>query len=469
MRVLNRMNRQRPRHWGRRLATTGVAMVIVTAMVADTAAAPSSIDGPASASEAADYTGPLAVDMVSVYNSGALLSNVRDSAIAAAADVGAAYAVGRGFTIGLTRVRRGSTVIQQASGGAAGPWRFPMSVTALPIDTIAGVMGRNVSRYVGGASIVMSQTSASMRGAQVGDTIDVMADGGAIITYTIGRIATDDEVGGAEITMTIQQSDQLGANIDTRVLIWGMKDRAAMEGRLFARGLSTNSKIRVRKSWDAFDPDLTLGVAETKQQLGEFDFTVSSSGAMSVNPAWTSANIPNRTPGAPNMINSYMVNSCHQRIKPDLVAALNDVAAAGLTGLLTGGTIGGCYTPRFARQGLGLYIGSVSRHTWGQAMDINTVANCQGCVPKMDCRIVRIFRAHNFAWGGNFIFTDGMHFEWVGTRRDGFQYPSRYCPNLPGGSSQTNSLDPPTITPATTPAPRSEFFAADGFMLDTGE
>jgi hypothetical protein len=64
------------------------------------------------------------------------------------------------------------------------------------------------------------------------------------------------------------------------------------------------------------------------------------------------------------------------------------------------------------------------------ALDTNTVSNCQGCVPQMNCDVVRIFRRHNFAWGGNFLVSDGMHFEWVGERRDELSYPSTYCPNL---------------------------------------
>jgi hypothetical protein len=60
----------------------------------------------------------------------------------------------------------------------------------------------------------------------------------------------------------------------------------------------------------------------------------------------------------------------------------------------------------------------------------------------MDCRIVRIFRKHNFAWGGNFLFPDGMHFEWVGQPRNTYQYPSRYCPNVPSGGIE--SAAPPT-------------------------
>ena len=97
----------------------------------------------------------------------------------------------------------------------------------------------------------------------------------------------------------------------------------------------------------------------------------------------------------------------------------------------------------------------------GQALDTNTVANCQGCVPKMDCRIVRIFRKHNFAWGGNFINPDGMHFEWVGEPRNTYQYPSRYCPNVPSGGIESVPWQAWGISRDS----RAVMFADDGWAL----
>ena len=85
---------------------------------------------------------------------------------------------------------------------------------------------------------------------------------------------------------------------------------------------------------------------------------------------------------------------------------------------------------------------------------MNTVTNCLGCTPTWDCRLVRIFRAHNFAWGGNFLSRDGMHFEWVGEARHTLQYPSRYCPNVPAGPTESQPREQSI---------RPEFFGNDGW------
>ena len=236
-----------------------------------------------------------------------------------------------------------------------------------------------------------------------------------------------------------------------RVLIHGAYDRGALDAALAAQGVPS-STIRVRRSWEPADPDSTMGLGRTKVLLGEFAYLIGANDSISIDPAWTAANIPSRRTYAGVAVRA----ACHDTIHADLQAALNDVAAAGLAGaidLANTNTYGGCFGPRYNR--LSGNIGTLSRHTWGQPLDMNTVANCQGCVPKMDCRIVRIFRAHGFAWGGNFLVPDGMHFEWVGTQGlDRLPYPSKYCPNSVSGSVE--SLD-------SSPTQRDTFFANDGW------
>ncbi len=391
-------------------------------------------------------------DLVSIYNFGPLQPGIVDAAISSAVDAGGWGVVGRGFGIGLVQVTRGGVVVHQAPG-PLGSWYFPTSVTALPLDSIGASLGREVSKFISAGTVVMGATSASLSGAQAGDILDFASADGSIVQFIVGRVAPDAEVGGTEIVMSTAQADLLGATIPTSVLIYGQFDRTALDAALAARGLSTDPKIRVRRSWDPIDPDGTIGLAKTKKLLGELAYSVTASGAMLVDSAWQAAHIPGRE-SYPTGIRA----ACNNSIKADLAAALQAVVDAGLVGSIdvnNANTFGGCFGPRFTRI-VGTQLGTLSRHTWGQALDFNTVSNCQGCVPQMDCRVVRIFRAHNFAWGGNFINPDGMHFEWVGEPRNTYQYPSRYCPNVSGGGIQSFAL---------TRDSRGVMFADDGWAL----
>lgn len=391
-------------------------------------------------------------DLVSIYNFGPLRADVANAAVSAAVEAGAWGVVGRGFGIGLVMVTR-SGVPVHAAPGPLGSWYFPTSVTALPLESIGAAMGREVSRYISAGQVVVGQTSASITGAQAGDVLHLVSADGSIVQFVVGRVAPDVEVGGTEVVMSTSQADALGAVVSTSVLIYGQFDRNGLNASLASRGIGVDPKIRVRRSWDPFDPDNTIGLARTKRLLGELAYSVTASGAVLVDDEWRSTYIPPRQP-YPTGINA----SCNNAIKADLTAALQAVVNAGLAGGIDVGnanTYGGCFGPRFSRI-VGTQLGSLSRHTWAQALDTNTVSNCQGCVPQMDCRIVRIFRAHNFAWGGNFLNPDGMHFEWVGEPRNTYLYPSRYCPNVSGGGLESFGVGRDS---------RDIMFADDGWAL----
>jgi len=398
--------------------------------------------------------GGIAGDLASVYQVGELTTPLRWAVEAAVADAGAAMVTTRGFSIGLVRLRRGDVVLQQAR--AAG-WGFPMGVSAFPDAAIAAVMGRDLASVVGGESIVMSATSAAIRGAEAGDVVEFRGAAGNRVSFVLGRIVADDDIGGTEILMDTDQAARLGAVYDTRALILQIPDRAALDAALARELPRSGIRSRVRRSWDLPDPDLTLGLGETKALLGEFDLDyahLSPGGWTAMSPEWVAAYMPPEREPYPTGIEAR----CHVVIEADLRAALREVVAAGLASgidLDNTNTYGGCGRgmARYGRSSA--FLGSVSRHSWAQAIDMNTVTNCQGCVPVLDCRIVRIFRKHGFAWGGNFLRPDGMHFEWVGEQRNRLPYPSKYCPNrvaLP-----TESITEPASSAST-------MFADDGWL-----
>ena len=96
---------------------------------------------------------------------------------------------------------------------------------------------------------------------------------------------------------------------------------------------------------------------------------------------------------------------CHKLMWEPLEGALNQIINEGLSDQLKVNEFkesGGCYAPRrIARFDAG---GSISRHAWGIAIDINTKSG-------YPTRIVEIFNSWGFAWGGTWTSPDEMHFE----------------------------------------------------------
>ena len=439
-------------------AAVAVVAVFASALGIDAAPAVETIPQGAVASATAEYL-EQPYDAVSVFQTGEITPAVRDAALMAAATVNAPAVVTRGFTAPMIRLRRDTTVVQQSAGPG---WAFPMAISALPFEAVGPVMGRDVAAVLAQHQLVMGATSASLRGAQVGDVVDFLGPGGGMVSFPIGRIGTDEEVGGTEFVMSFQMADFLGGTMATRVLIYGQFDRGAVVNALTATGLYSNPKVKIRHSWDPPDPDATLSMAATKAVLGEFDIYyagLSTLGWTSMSASWVQRFLPT--------IDSYpggIRARCNVVIKADLYAALQEVYASGLGGLIDVGNVnsyGGCGTGSVRLARITQSLGSVSRHSWGQPIDMNTTSNCQGCVPRMDCRIVRIFRTHNFAWGGNFLTPDGMHFEWVGEPRNTLQFPSKYCQNTADGRVQGIGAAAPPASGATQ---RATLFADDGLV-----
>ncbi len=426
------------------------AVVIAATVVfgsSDALAVVGTINGGASATAQATPVDPVGGELVSVYERSTLSDAVRDRAFAAARAVDAPAGLVRGFQVGMQRAERNGAAVFQAPAPDGGLWQVPMSANAMEPATAMGLMGRAFAGQLSAGHVIVSQTSATTHNVQAGDVVFLVSAASTLVPFAVGAVVPDAAVGGSELTMSRDMASALGAGSDTGVIVWGRLDHGAIDNALAGQGLLGNPDVRVRHTWDAQDPDDTLGLARTKQLLGELSFKLTSSGGISVDPGWAAQYIGPRE-AYPTGIRAQ----CNATIKADLAAALQDVVNAGLSGAIdvaNTNTFGGCFGPRYNR--LTANIGNLSRHTWGQPIDMNTTQNCQGCVPRMDCRVVRIFRAHGFAWGGNFLFPDGMHFEWTGRVTDQLQYPSRYCPN-PTGTTGTEAL------PTGPPIGRDTFF-----------
>lgn len=160
------------------------------------------------------------------------------------------------------------------------------------------------------------------------------------------------------------------------------------------------------------DPDARLTAIPTGGTLGSlvgtYRYEVAGGGRITPDPAWVAANI--RTEAVP-ILGSV---TCHKDLFPQLRAALLEVQQRGLAGEIDPGEYAGCYYPRFIAD-----TTTLSNHAFGLALDLNVPGNQRGTVGEMDRDVVAIFRTWGFAWGGDWRFTDPMHFELAEVKRVG--------------------------------------------------
>ena len=358
-----------------------------------------------------------------------LEAGVQYAAFNAAGEAKAGAALLHGGTVGLRGLYRNGVAYSLAPVNG----QFPMSAAAVDPTSATELYGADVGRFLATGSIVLAATSAGLFGARVGDVAEVRRwNDGGLTRLTIAGIVPDERL-PAEMLFPTTTASAIGFVRPTSVQIYGYKSVKAVDDALAKHGLR-RSDVRIsHPNTDPSSPDSTLGLLDTKVKLGMFWYVSRGDGAITIDPAWAQANLVRVA-----FTGVGVVATCHRVIVPYLQAAFTEIAAAGLAGAIdTANTnrYGGCYGPREVRSSGGTTGGNLSRHTWAMALDTNTATNPMGGTPTMDCRVVRIFRKHGFAWGGNFLTPDGMHFEWVGEDRSKISYPSRFCPNIVGGAA----------------------------------
>lgn len=383
------------------------------------------------------------------------LTSVDVSRISAAArDVGAVPHSLKYATFAMTAYLRGDEVLMQQPKG----WRVPMGTRILPVEFVRVTGGEQMAAVLGAGQVIMGENSARIRDARVGDTVSLRDSRDRVRRFTVGMIVSNEYAQGEDLIMSAADGASMGVTKVSRVSITGFGRPVDLYAALRRRKVDLGGTYRLRTTWDLPNPDGTLGIATVKLRLGEFAFRPTNSSAIHVEDAWRAANI--------SWFHRYeaikLRNNCHKKVVDAIEGALRDVVKAGLASKIdvaNSNRYGGCYVGRYNR--LAGMFGAPSRHAFGMAIDMNTVENAQWKTPVLDCGVVRIFRKWGFAWGGNYWPADGMHFEWVGERRDQIGYPSRYCPNkvtppatsVPGTTTTTTTTTSSTSTTTTTVVP----------------
>jgi hypothetical protein len=134
--------------------------------------------------------------------------------------------------------------------------------------------------------------------------------------------------------------------------------------------------------------------------VGTFNYSVIGGGRIAPDPAWVASHI------STEVMPIIGPMTCNTAIFPQLRAALDEVVSRGLAGELHPDEYAGCYYPRFIAG-----TTTLSNHSFGTAMDFNVPGNQRGTVGEMNRDVVAIFKKWGFAWGGDWNYTDPMHFE----------------------------------------------------------
>ena len=245
--------------------------------------------------------------------------------------------------------------------------------------------------------IVISELTASRYELNVGDFVNLVGLNSEIIPIEVGKVIKDSKIGWFEGVVNKELGFKLGIYRNIQAIIW---DSHINENFLIELHKNINYKKvkltfrenRVNKNW-------VLPTALVKEMFGDFQIKERDGVWITTEPEWREENIQNKR------MPILGITRCHRLMWEPLEGALNQILEEGLEEYLSieeWRSSGGCYAPRrINRFDAG---GSISRHAWGIAIDINTKSSYPP-------RVVQIFNDWGFAWGGTWTSPDEMHFE----------------------------------------------------------
>lgn len=221
-------------------------------------------------------------------------------------------------------------------------------------------------------------------------------------TLHIGAYAP--QVPSVDLVVNTAWAKTLGMTTDNAVLISTGIAAPDQVRKPVARIVPAGSSIQGLDAVARYglDPDAVqtaVVVGGISDAVGTYSYRVAG-GRVIPDPGWVSTHI--RTEAVP-ILGSM---TCNGAIFPQLRAALEEIVARGLASKIHPGEYAGCFYPRFIAGST-----TLSNHAFGLAFDLNVPGNQRGTVGEMDRTVVSIFKKWGFAWGGDWSYTDPMHFE----------------------------------------------------------
>ena len=274
---------------------------------------------------------------------------------------------------------------------------YSVSIKTVEKDFANFIYPTELADKINNNLIIVSELTANLYAIEIGDVIHLVGINGDPIELVVGDIVPDSKLGWFEAVVNKEIGFKLGIYRNIQAIIW---DNKITENHLIEiyRNIKYK-KIRVSDESSKPNKNWVLPNALVKEIFGDFQLKEKDGTWIITEPKWREENI--QTIRMPIIGRT----TCHRLMWEPLRGALNQIDEEGLADTLFTEefrTSGGCYAPRrISRFDAG---GSISRHAWGIAIDINTKS---GYVP----RVVEIFNSWGFAWGGTWTSPDEMHFE----------------------------------------------------------
>jgi hypothetical protein len=329
---------------------------------------------------------------------------------------GYAEAVRRLPGVARVAVVRSGVVWMDGWTTVSGQAERPPKGYRIPVE-VASILPGSYARFVPPAdrdaitsrdAVVAGATFAQLHGLGPGATA-TFGD----VRLVIDAVLDDELIGAHEVVVGDALGRRLGVVRPRYLLVAPAGDAlpGAVE-RGLRRLVPPGVRVRVRAPGETpvfRHGDAVLPQVGIKDVFGEFAAVPRSDGTLAVSPGWVEANI--RTARVPILGDVR----CHRVLLPLLRGALEELVRRGLGHLVDPGDYGGCYYPRFIARDPGA---TLSRHSWGAAVDINVSEGLTGRKPILDRRVVEVFEDWGFGWGGEWLVPDGAHFEFL-------RFPSR--------------------------------------------
>ncbi len=242
----------------------------------------------------------------------------------------------------------------------------PMSVTAFdPSDAVGFVAPEVLGRVLPG-TVVMSERSAALRGAVVGDVAVVEGWNGSDVPLTISAVVPDELLDWQELVVHSSTATELGFDRVGSVMFTGSdRDAATLREAL------SEFPIRIAGPGEEVDrTDFVLPSILVKERFGEFSFRPTRGDSIEIDEAWVDANIVTVD------VEPLGEFRCHRKVVPSIRSAIEDLRRNGLISEIDPADFqlaGGCWNARLIRGGDKGF--ALSRHAWGIAIDINPSTN----------------------------------------------------------------------------------------------